>query len=760
MTATLKGAFVRHQAGDLDGAENLYRDVLAEQPGNPAALQLLGVLLSQKGETGEAERYLHEAIRINPGYADAYSNLGNVLTTRGAANEAVAAYRRAIKLNPDLADAHNNLGRVLLDLGQPDEAVRALVEAARLKPGVAEIHVNLANAFLAVGRVDEAAAAGNDAVRRNPNYAKAHNSLGNVYAAERRSNKAIACFQQAVTLDANYAQAHNNLGTVLLQEGEFAAAIASFDRAASLQPENNEILSNLVLTHSYYGDLTVAFDAWVRLLENDADIAEPYLAMSQFMAVVSHRELAGASLWTSKLRSRFEVVKSRATDAACSGALEYLPRALERDGALPAYRSARQLSQGVEADTVYFAGTGALPAASTPAKMFPEKIVALLNFGRSGSGFIHSLIEGHSQVTTLPGTYFAGFFGRGVWEQIKSDEPARLVHRFSSMYEVLFDASNPKGVPGDPTGWGRNLGESEGFTCMGETGKEVLRLGKSKFKTALKDNLRGCRSINQGDFFRHVHVAYEACQGKSTDRDTVFYHIHNPNFFEFTNFLNYFPDTKLLMIVREPLQSCESWVSKSYNGPGDYAMVVNHVVNLLFQIDRVEFEEQDSVGVKLEDLKNDPRRAMRALCDWMEISEEDSLFESTMQGLKWRGDPSSALFNRDDPFDKEAIGRPVGSIFSERDQFILRTLFYPFRQLFGYAENDQQGFERDLAEIEPMIHEPFDFETNLFAKAPGNNGDPTRFGISEYLRAAVSARWRLLSEKRTYPNMISPLTFD
>lgn len=755
----LRRAVVRHQAGDLDGAEKVYRSVLSKQSENATALQLLGVLLSQKGETGEAERNLREAIRINPGYADAHSNLGNVLETQGAANEAIAAYRKAIELNPNLADAYNNLGHVLLELGRPDEAVRELLDAARLKPGVAEIHVNLANAFLAVGRVDEAAAASNEALRRNPNYAKAHNSLGNVYAAERRSNEAIARFRRAVTLAADYAQAHNNLGTALLQNGEFAAAIASFDRAASLEHENNEILSNLALTHSYYGDLTVAFDACVRLRDRNADNADVYLAISQAMAVVRHRESTGTSPRTSELRAKFEVVKSRAMDAACSGALEYLPRALERDGALTAYRAAKHLSHRVAADTVYFAGAGAHSAAATPPKMLPKNIVALLNFGRSGSGFIHSLIEGHSQITTLPGIYLAGFFGRGVWDRIKSDEPARLVRRFSSMYEVLFDAANPKGVPGDPTGWGRSLGESEGFTCMGETGKEVLRLGKSTFETALEDNLRGCRGLNQGDFFRHVHVAYEACQGKSADRDTVFYHLHNPNFFEFTNFLNYFPDTKLLMIVREPLQSCESWVSKSYNGPGDYATVVNHVVNLLFQIDRVEFEEQDCVGVKLEDLKNDPRRTMRALCGWMEISEEDSLFESTMQGLKWRGDPSSALFNRDDPFDKEAIDRPVGGIFSERDQLILRTLFYPFRRLFGYAENNQQGFERDLAEIEPMIHEPFDFETKLFAKAPGNSGDPIRFWISEYLRAAVSARWRLLSEKRTYPNMIPPLTF-
>ena len=37
----------------------------------------------------------------------------------------------------------------------------------------------------------------------------------------------------------------------------------------------------------------------------------------------------------------------------------------------------------------------------------PDKVVALVHFGRSGSGLLHSLIDGHPEVSTLPSIYFS-----------------------------------------------------------------------------------------------------------------------------------------------------------------------------------------------------------------------------------------------------------------------------------------------------------------------------------------------------------------
>ena len=51
------------------------------------------------------------------------------------------------------------------------------------------------------------------------------------------------------------------------------------------------------------------------------------------------------------------------------------------------------------------------------------------------------------------------------------------------------------------------------------------------------------------------------------------------------------------------------------------------------------------------------------------------------------------------PFEDSSIKKALGSVFSEKDQFILRTLFHPFSVRFGYIEEDMVGFKRDLQEI-------------------------------------------------------------
>jgi hypothetical protein len=119
---------------------------------------------------------------------------------------------------------------------------------------------------------------------------------------------------------------------------------------------------------------------------------------------------------------------------------------------------------------------------------------------------------------------------------------------------------------------------------------------------------------------------------------------------------------------------------------------------MLFEIDNIVYHKQDSIAVRLEDLKERPRKTIPALCKWMGIKEEDSLYEMTAQGKKWWGDPSSPDFLKDgmEPFGKTSINRKVGIIFSENDQFILRTLFYPFSVRFGYAKENKEQFKNNL----------------------------------------------------------------
>ena len=51
-------------------------------------------------------------------------------------------------------------------------------------------------------------------------------------------------------------------------------------------------------------------------------------------------------------------------------------------------------------------------------KINEQKIIALLHFGRSGTGLLHSLIDNHSEISTLPSIYLSQFFDNIVWKKL------------------------------------------------------------------------------------------------------------------------------------------------------------------------------------------------------------------------------------------------------------------------------------------------------------------------------------------------------
>lgn len=105
----LKDAMARHQAGDLEAAEVLYRTILSQDPVDPDALNLLGVLSLQCGKLDEAGQLIKKAIDINPLIAEYHFNLGETFTHQGKKDDAIESYRRSLKCNPHLKLAQDRL---------------------------------------------------------------------------------------------------------------------------------------------------------------------------------------------------------------------------------------------------------------------------------------------------------------------------------------------------------------------------------------------------------------------------------------------------------------------------------------------------------------------------------------------------------------------------------------------------------------------------------------------------------------------------
>ena len=392
------------------------------------------------------------------------------------------------------------------------------------------------------------------------------------------------------------------------------------------------------------------------------------------------------------------------------------------------------------------------------AQALPDKITALVHFGRSGTGLLHSLIDGHPQVSTLPSIYFSEYFDHATWEKIISSGWDKMVDRFISMYDVLFDATSSVPIETTSKRLLHHIGFKEGMTNVGDERNEALSVDRSAFSEELKRLMLFYDELDAFTFFKLVHTAFDKAINDTKQKNMIFYHIHNPDTYAQLNFARFSKSIKWVMMVREPLQSCEAWVIDALKN-NDVNNIATRISHLLEEIDNPIFIKETSIGVRLEDLKEFPRKTVPALCEWLGIEESESLYEMTAQGKKWWGDPGSPDYSKDgmDPFGKTSINREAGSIFSENDQFILRTLFYPFSVRFGYAEENKEQFKADLQTIKPLLDLMFDFEKSLAEQTEVNPDDFVKSGSYLYLRSCLKERWNTLNKFQTYPNMISPL---
>jgi predicted O-linked N-acetylglucosamine transferase (SPINDLY family) len=294
-------AIRHHQAGHLQAAEEIYRHIVAVDPDNAQAWQLLGVVAHQVGRhevavahirraiglkadepmfysnLGEAYRgckkvpeaiaSYQQALALRPDLAEVHYNLGNALKDAGRPADAIASYRRAVELRPDHAQAWNNFGSTLLAEKRPGEALENFQRALHLRPDFVEAHNNLGLALGSLGRHAEATAAFHSALALNPRHVAAHTNLGNLCCELGQLPEATTWYRRAVELNPDFAEAHYNLGFALQRQGQLSESEACFARAVALRPNYSEAYNNFGVILKDQGRLDEAIERYRQALQ-------------------------------------------------------------------------------------------------------------------------------------------------------------------------------------------------------------------------------------------------------------------------------------------------------------------------------------------------------------------------------------------------------------------------------------------------------------------------------------------------------------
>jgi tetratricopeptide (TPR) repeat protein len=237
-------ALSHEQHGRPDQAIADFERVLAEAPGDFAALNALGLCLAKSGRPAEGLVRLDAAIALQPRYAAAHYNRGWTLESSGDLVGARQAYERAAELEPAHLQALAGLASLA---GRAADWPRAEALAARVlaaDPGHPTAAITLAQAALAQGRADQAASLAR-AVLDDPRRATPHDRslaltvLGDGLDRQDRPAEAFAAYAQANAglRDSNAARfAAPGVETGLARARRLAEEFAAIPAAAWREP--------------------------------------------------------------------------------------------------------------------------------------------------------------------------------------------------------------------------------------------------------------------------------------------------------------------------------------------------------------------------------------------------------------------------------------------------------------------------------------------------------------------------------------------
>jgi tetratricopeptide (TPR) repeat protein len=151
----------KYPAITVERRRRLLAAAVSRRPGGLGLLMTLGNTYPCDQEDGASERlrWFQAGVAAAPDSLAALNNLGVALTDKGQVDEAIACYRKALALDPKFALAHSNLGAALAGKGQLDEAIACFHKALALDPKFALAHCNLGLALASQGRFAESLAA-------------------------------------------------------------------------------------------------------------------------------------------------------------------------------------------------------------------------------------------------------------------------------------------------------------------------------------------------------------------------------------------------------------------------------------------------------------------------------------------------------------------------------------------------------------------------------------------------------------------------
>lgn len=315
-------------------------------------------------------------------------------------------------------------------------------------------------------------------------------------------------------------------------------------------------------------------------------------------------------------------------------------------------------------------------------------VLAVQNYGSSGSILVHSLFDGHPNVIALPAIYALVLFR--FWRRHQALSARDLVDSFIGRYRYWFDPDDDDAFPA-----------GLGLRQLGDQMDETLWVPEAVFRDAMLRHLDESLPCSRRDFIAAIHLAYAEASGyKLREPIWILFPAHSTKREYVDELIEDFPSARILYTLRDPVANFGSSLRYIATGSNMQRSIAECAVSLIFNdymshwggrrlySDRPYREgyRNRCSAIRLEDLHREPRATLERVCDWLSVPWDDCLLQSTFQGKRWWNRPNAIRISG---FGSAVIGQQYEELVSPEDRERLALL--ADRKLFRWRYKEARA---------------------------------------------------------------------
>jgi hypothetical protein len=317
----------------------------------------------------------------------------------------------------------------------------------------------------------------------------------------------------------------------------------------------------------------------------------------------------------------------------------------------------------------------------------PDRVLAIMAYGRAGSGLWASLFDSHPDVLTFPDCLLMDFFR--FWERVGGRTAGHVHDAFVDHYSVAFDARQSNAAHISRF----HVGQYLGLNALGDQRDQHLEVDRGLFAAALRARVDFDRQAARRTFFQAVHVAYAEALGRVVRDPIIVFSLHVDLGTDARRLLDDFPATVFMQTLRDPVKGLGSWFRHFALTNALHPRTALDALDMALTHGRpttVPEQKARWFGVRLEDVHATPRETLERVCEWIGLPWHPTLMRSTVNGLKWWNEKNTQQISG---FSTAITAQSFDEYIPVADQRRLAPVFAARRLAWGY---DTQGVTRTL----------------------------------------------------------------